>query len=64
MCLRVSVVPLGEQQSLSEDGGVWWVEGAPQDIGILVRRVLGGPVDIWGGLRVPQRLPKCWGGPR
>lgn len=24
VCLSVSVLPLGEQQNLSEDGGVWW----------------------------------------
>lgn len=41
VCLSMSVVPLGEQQS--EAGGLCWVEGAPQDIGVLVRRALGGP---------------------
>lgn len=43
VCLSLSVVPLGEQQSLSEDGGNGGgVEGAPQDLEALVRRVLWG----------------------
>lgn len=63
MLKRVCGAP-GEQQSLSEHRSVWWVEGAPQDIGVLVRRVLWGAHEHLGrGEDIPKGA-KVLEGPR
>lgn len=72
VCQSVSAVPVGEQQSLSEDGGdvrgscpPWQLERAPLDLGVSAKRVSwdgGRGKAVWAGARVPLGMLKCWGG--